>query len=69
VRICLVCTEIFAWGKYGGFGRATRLLGRELAARGHEVVAVIPLREDQRPVEQLDGIEVLGFPAANPLAR
>lgn len=68
MRICLVCTEIFEWGKYGGFGRATRILGRELVARGHEAVAVVPRRGEQRAVERLDGIEVLGFPAANPWA-
>lgn len=57
----MICVEIFAWGKYGGFGRATRFIGRELIQRGVEVVAVIPRRADQRPVEYLDGIKVLGF--------
>jgi len=42
MRVCLICVEIFAWGKYGGFGRATRLIGRELAKRGVEVFAVVP---------------------------
>ena len=41
MRICLISVEIFAWGKYGGFGRATRTIGRELAQRGHEVFAVV----------------------------
>lgn len=62
MKICFICSEIFEWGKYGGFGRATRMLGRELAKRGHEVSAVVPLRGDQQPVEMLDGITVLGFP-------
>lgn len=61
MRICLISVEIFAWGKYGGFGRATRLIGRELARRGVEVYAVVPRRNEQRPVEDLDGIRVLGF--------
>src|SRR5690606_27640366 len=26
MRICLISVEIFAWGKYGGFGRATRTI-------------------------------------------
>ncbi len=64
MRICFLCSEIFEWGKYGGFGRATRMLGRELARRGYPVSAVVPLRGDQKPVEQLDGITVLGFPAS-----
>lgn len=68
MRICLVSVEIFAWGKYGGFGRATRTIGRELAKRGHEVFAVVPRREGQGPVEQLDGMTVLSFPPRNSLA-
>jgi glycosyltransferase involved in cell wall biosynthesis len=68
MRICLVCVEIFAWGKYGGFGRATRMIGRELAHRGVEVYAVVPRRDGQRPVEELDGITVLGFPYYYPWA-
>ena len=61
MRVCLIAVEIFAWGKYGGFGRATRLIGRELARRGVSVSAVVPRRQGQRPVEELDGIRVYGF--------
>lgn len=61
MRICLISVEIFAWGKYGGFGRATRIIGRELANRGHEVFAVVPRRRNQRRIEELDGITVHGF--------
>lgn len=61
MKICLLCVEIFAWGKYGGFGRATRVIGRELAKRGHEVYAVVPRRKGQREIEELDGITVYGF--------
>ncbi len=61
MKICLISVEIFAWGKYGGFGRATRTIGRELAKRGHEVYAVVPRRPGQGSVEYLDGIRVLGF--------
>ena len=68
MRICLVSVEIFAWGKYGGFGRATRTIGRELAERGHEVFAVVPRREGQAAVETLDGITVLSFPPRRSLA-
>lgn len=61
MHVCLISVEIFAWGKYGGFGRATRLIGRELVKRGVKVTAVVPRRKDQGPVEELDGIRVLGF--------
>jgi len=61
MRICLISVEIFSWGKYGGFGRATRIIGRELSKRGVEVFAVVPRRGKQRRVEELDGIRVLSF--------
>lgn len=68
MTICLICVEIFAWGKYGGFGRATRTIGRELVKRGHTVYVVVPRRREQRPVETLDGMTVLGFPSLWPWA-
>jgi len=67
MRVCLISTEIFAWNKYGGFGRATRLIGRELIKKGIEVFAVVPRRVGQNEVEILDGIKVFGFPSYNPL--
>lgn len=68
MKICLISVEIFAWGKYGGFGRSTRMLGRELARRGVDVTAIVPRRKGQRPVEILDGIRVLGFEPRNPFS-
>jgi glycosyltransferase involved in cell wall biosynthesis len=68
MKICLICTEIFAWGKYGGFGRATRTIGRELVNRGIEVYAVVPRRNDQKDFEILDGIKVCGFHKYNPFS-
>jgi glycosyltransferase involved in cell wall biosynthesis len=67
LKICLISIEIFAWGKYGGFGRATRTIGKALAERGLDVTAVVPRRGDQKPVEYLDGIRVLGFNIREPL--
>ena len=66
MKICLISVEIFAWGKHGGFGRAARIIGRELVKRGIQVYAVVPRRQGQRPVEKLDGITVLGFPPIFP---
>ena len=68
MRICLISTEIFAWGKYGGFGRATRLIGRELVKRGLDVFAVVPRRSGQKSFEILDGIKVYGFSPYSPWA-
>ncbi len=62
LRVCLVATELFAWGRVGGFGAATRLIGGELARRGVEVSVVTPLGDSQRSLEELDGMEVHGFP-------
>ena len=60
-RICLISVEIFAYGKYGGFGKATRTIGCELVKRGYEVFAVVPRRLDQPAEEELDGITVLSY--------
>lgn len=67
MKICFVSIEIFAWGKYGGFGRATRMIGRELVKRGFQVFAVVPQRGGQKPIEDLDGITVYSFSPLNPL--
>jgi glycosyltransferase involved in cell wall biosynthesis len=66
MKICFISNEFFAWGKYGGFGRATRVIARELAKIGHEITAIIPRRNEQKPIEMLDGIKVLGYPLNNP---
>lgn len=68
MKICLISVEIFAWGKYGGFGRSTRMIGRELVKRGLEVTAVVPRRSGQKAVEVLDGIRVLGFESHYPFS-
>ncbi len=63
MRVCLIANQIAAWGKIGGFGTATRSLGRALAARGVEVCAVVPRRAGagQARVERLDGVTVYGM--------
>jgi len=66
MKICLICTEIFGWGKYGGFGRVTRIIGRELVKHGIEVFSIVPRRNGQKELEILDGIKVLGFQKSNP---
>jgi glycosyltransferase involved in cell wall biosynthesis len=65
MKVCLIANQIAAWGKIGGFGTATRALGRSLAAHGVDVVAVVPrrARAGQRRVENLDGVTVYGVSA------
>ncbi len=62
MRICFLCVEMFGVKKFGGFGRATRMLGKELTKLGHEVYAVIPRPRDtaEAPIE-MDGITVLSY--------
>ena len=52
---------------YGGFGRATRTIGRELVRRGVNVTVVVPRRANDNtdPVE-VDGMRVLRFDTIKP---
>ena len=68
MKICFVVSQIFAWGKCGGFGSLTRTLGRELAKRNIKVYAVTLKRPDQPPVQELDGITVLGYSSTSILS-
>lgn len=67
MHICLISVEIFAWGKYGGFGKATRMIGRELTKCGIQVSAIVPRRGSQKEIEYLDGIKVFGFDFRKPV--
>jgi glycosyltransferase involved in cell wall biosynthesis len=62
MHVCFICVESFAWGKYGGFGRATRIIANGLVKRGVTVSVVVPGRQGQKPVEPLDGFTVYSFP-------
>lgn len=56
MRVCFITSEIFAFGKYGGFGKLTRDLANGLIERGVEVVVLTrTLSEEQRAIEILDG--------------
>jgi glycosyltransferase involved in cell wall biosynthesis len=62
LKVCLVSTEILGWGLAGGFGFATRSLGRELARRGVDVQVVVPRpRETDGPGALLDRIRVHAY--------
>lgn len=60
MRICLICNQIAAWGKIGGFGMNTRRLGRALVAQGIDIHVVVPRRPGQGRIEILDGMTVHG---------
>lgn len=59
--VCILASQYFAWGKYGGFGCMSRKLAEGLARRGHDVSVVVPRRRGQRPVEVLGGVTVRSF--------
>jgi glycosyltransferase involved in cell wall biosynthesis len=62
ISICLVATELFEWGRHGGIGMATRMIGAALVDRGVDVSVVVPRGAGQAPVEELDGMTVHSFP-------
>ncbi len=69
MHVCLVCVEFFGFGIFGGFGRATRIIGRELAKRDHHVTVIIPRRSRHYPDDYMvDGMRVLQFPPVSPWA-
>ena len=63
MRLCFVVSEFFAWGKYGGYGTATRVVATELVRRGVDVTVVTPARGGQPPREDVEGVTVLSYPA------
>lgn len=61
MRICILTSQIFAWGKYGGFGQIARSLARQIAARGHPVTVLMPRRAGQPRRRRLENFEVIGY--------
>ena len=67
MHVCLTCIELFGDSVYGGFGRATRFVGRELARRGVEVSIVVPRRSADYPSRyELDGVTVYQYDPYRP---
>lgn len=67
MKVCLISTEFLGWGTAGGFGFATRSLGRELAKRGVEVTAIVPRpRHVREPAAELDGVRIRTYARADP---
>ena len=64
MKVCFLVSEFFAWGKYGGYGTATRVVTTELARRGFEVTVMTPARGRQPPLEVVDGVTVCSYPAS-----
>jgi len=60
MKVCFLVSEVFHWGKYGGFGKLTRTIGSNLVKRGIEVSVVTRRGNGQRRIEKLDGMTILG---------
>jgi glycosyltransferase involved in cell wall biosynthesis len=63
MKLCFIVSEFFGWGKYGGYGSATRVLATELVRRGLDVTVVTPARGHQPEREDVEGVTVLSYPA------
>ena len=67
MHVCLTSIELFGDSIFGGFGRSTRMIGRELAKRGAQVSIVVPRRSSERPDRyELDGTTVHQFRPERP---
>jgi glycosyltransferase involved in cell wall biosynthesis len=62
MKVCFIVSEFFAWGKYGGYGTATRVVATELVRRGVEVTVITPARGAQPEREAIEGVTVLSYP-------
>lgn len=65
-RICILASQYFAWGKYGGFGSMARKLAESLAAAGFAVEVVVPRRPGQEASRRLGGVDVHSFRPSRP---
>lgn len=61
LRVCILASQYFAWGKYGGFGSMARKLAESLAGAGHEVSVLVPRRAGQPAAEVVNGVKVESF--------
>jgi glycosyltransferase involved in cell wall biosynthesis len=63
LRVCLIASEYPGFGPYGGFGVLTRDIALGLVARGIEVYVGMPRKQDQKPVERVDGVTIVSYPS------
>lgn len=67
VPVCILTSQYFGWGIYGGFGSMSRMLAESLAASGHEVDVIVPRRKGQEPLEIINDVHVRSFPISQPV--
>lgn len=60
-HVCILTSQYFNWGKYGGFGSMSRKLAEGLSRQGYAVSVIVPRRQGQQPVELLNGVTIRSF--------
>jgi glycosyltransferase involved in cell wall biosynthesis len=66
VPVCILASQYFGWGIYGGFGSMSRMLAESLVGAGYEVEVIVPRRHGQEPHEVINGVQVRSFPITRP---
>lgn len=64
-HVCILTSQYFDWGIYGGFGSMSRKLAESLVLSGYRVSVIVPGRRGQRPIETIGGVEVRSFSPRN----
>ena len=64
-HICILTSQYFDWGIYGGFGSMSRKLAESLVYAGYQVSVIVPRRNGQKPVEDIQGVAVQSFAPLN----
>jgi len=65
ISVCILAIQYFDDGKYGGFGRMSRLLAEGLNSRGISVSVIFPKTTPKQQTSSIEnGVEVISF---NPL--
>ena len=60
-HVCILTSQYFDWGIYGGFGSMSRKLAESLVLSGHRVSVIVPGRQRQKPSEVIGGVEIRSF--------
>lgn len=67
VPVCILTSQYFGWGIYGGFGSMSRMLAESLVAAGFAVEVIVPRRQGQEPLEVINGVRVRSFTVTRPV--
>jgi glycosyltransferase involved in cell wall biosynthesis len=62
MKVCILASQYFGWGKIGGFGSMSRRLAEGLVGCGVESHVIVPRRPGQKELEILAGVQVHSFP-------